>query len=77
VARVAVDDETWAAFRRLSGDTPASVRLGELVAAEVGRHAHDGHPEADPLAALRAIRDHAAVLDQYVRASRAEQRPGT
>ena len=44
VARVAVDDETWSAFRELCGETPASVRLGELVAAEVDRAARDEAP---------------------------------
>lgn len=70
VARVSVDDETWAAFRALCGQTPASVRLGELVAAEVERRAREGSATPDALAALRAIQDHAAVLESYVRASK-------
>ena len=37
VARVAVDDATWEAFKKLCGSTPASIRLGQMVAAEVER----------------------------------------
>ena len=70
VARVSVDDETWAAFRALCGQTPASVRLGELVAAEVERFTREGSTMPDALAALRAIKDQAAVLESYVRASK-------
>ena len=75
VARVAVDDETWSAFRELCGETPASVRLGELVAAEVDRAARGEAAGPDPVTALREIREHAAVLDAYVRASLARQSP--
>jgi len=39
VARVAVDDATWAEFRELCGATPASVRLGQLVEAAKGGNA--------------------------------------
>ena len=60
VARVAVDDETWSAFRELCGETPASVRLGELVTAEVDRAERDEPVGADPVTALREIREHAA-----------------
>jgi hypothetical protein len=69
VARVAVDDETWSPFRELCGETPASVRLGELVAAEVHRAERYDAAGVDPVSALREIREHAAVLDAYVRAS--------
>jgi hypothetical protein len=69
VARVAVDDETWAAFRELCGQTPASVRLGELVTAEVVRAGGGDALDADPVSALRAIREQASVLDAYIRAS--------
>ena len=55
VARVAVDDETWTAFRELCGATPASIRLGELVLAEVQR-ARDPAPEPDAVAVVAAIR---------------------
>ena len=75
VARVAVDDETWAAFRELCGQTPASVRLGELVTAEVVRAGGGDGLDGDPLTALRAIRDQASVLDAYIRASLAPREP--
>ena len=75
VARVAVDDETWSAFRELCGETPASQRLGELVVAEVDRAARGEASDADPVTALRAIREHASVLDAYVRASLARRSP--
>jgi hypothetical protein len=48
VARVAVDDATWKAFRKLCGTTPASIRLGQLVAAEVER-THAAAPESAAL----------------------------
>ena len=70
VARVSVDDETWSAFRELCGRTPASVRLGELVAAEVARCAREDSEAPGALAAVRAIRDHVTVLESYVRASK-------
>jgi hypothetical protein len=66
VARVAVDDETWAAFRELCGSTPASIRLGQLVAAEVER-ARAPARETDVVAAVKAIRDHADELEAFVR----------
>ena len=66
VARVAVDDETWAAFRHLCGATPASIRLGELVAAEVER-AQNPSKEGNPVAAVRAIRSHVDELEAFVR----------
>jgi hypothetical protein len=66
VARVAVDDDTWAAFRDLCGATPASIRLGELVAAEVER-ARNSSSEPDPAAAVRAIRSHVDELEAFVR----------
>jgi hypothetical protein len=70
VARVAVDDETWAAFRELCGSTPASVRLAGLVEADVQR-ARESTPELDAVAALRSIRAHADVLEAYIRDSSA------
>jgi hypothetical protein len=70
VARVSVDDETWSAFRELCGRIPASVRLGELVAAEVERCAREGSEAPDALAAVRAIHDQVTVLESYVRASK-------
>jgi hypothetical protein len=70
VARVSVDDETWSAFRELCGPTPASVRLGELVAAEVERNAREDFEAPDALAAVRAIHDHVTVLESYVRGSK-------
>jgi hypothetical protein len=66
VARVAVDDDTWAAFRDLCGTTPASIRLGELVAAAVER-ARSSSSDPDPAAAVRAIRSHVDDLEAFVR----------
>jgi hypothetical protein len=66
VARVAVDDDTWAAFRELCGDTPASVRLGQLVEADVHR-AREATAESDAVAAVRAIRAHADELEAFIR----------
>jgi hypothetical protein len=67
VARVAVDDETWAAFRELCGSTPASVRLGDLVRAEVARAATRRDPSTEALLALRVITDQADALESYIR----------
>jgi hypothetical protein len=69
VARVAVDDDTWTAFRELCGDVPASVRLGQLVEADVQR-AREATPEAEAAAAVRAIRAHVNALDAFIRAPR-------
>ena len=68
VARVAVDVATWAAFRELCGSTPASIRLGELVVAEVER-ARNPALEPDATAAVNAIRAHIEELDAFVRAA--------
>jgi hypothetical protein len=65
VARVAVDDATWEAFRELCGSTPASVRLGQLVEADV-RRAVAGSPSSDASAALDSIRQHVATLEAIV-----------
>jgi hypothetical protein len=62
--------QLWAAFRELCGRTPASVRLGKLVVAEVGRNARESSATPDALAALRAIQDQASVLESCVRASK-------
>ena len=69
VARVAVDDATWAAFKNLCGNTPASVRLGQLVAGEVERSRQPA-AEQDAVAAVQAIRAHADELEAFVRAAR-------
>jgi hypothetical protein len=66
VARVAVDDATWTAFRELCGPTPASVRLGQLVEADV-RRATEQTPESEAAEAVRTIREHAERLEAYVR----------
>jgi hypothetical protein len=68
VARVAVDDDTWAAFRELCGTTPASVRLAELVEADVQR-ARESTPESDAVDALKSIRAHADTLEAFIRDS--------
>lgn len=72
VARVAVDDPTWDAFRELCGSTPASVRLGQMVEAEVQR-ARDPTPEPDAVAALGAIRSHVDKLEAFVRTTAAHR----
>jgi hypothetical protein len=66
VARVAVDDATWAIFREICGTMPASVRLGALVEADVQR-ARESTPESEALAAVRAVRAHADQLEAFVR----------
>jgi hypothetical protein len=63
---VAVDDETWVAFRELCGSTPASNRLGELVTAEVGR-SRKPVTESDMAAAVQAIRLQVDELEALVR----------
>jgi hypothetical protein len=64
IARVAVDDSTWEAFRAACGPTPASVRLGQLVEADVQR-ARAGRD--DPHATLREVRERLDVLDRWLR----------
>ena len=68
VARVAVDDATWLAFKKLCGSTPASIRLGQLVGAEVER-ARQPAPEPDAVAAVQAIRAHVDQLEAFVRST--------
>src|SRR5690242_15663704 len=67
VARVAVDDDTWTAFRELCAPTPASVRLGDLVRSEVARASALRDPTAEALDALRVISDQTAALEALVR----------
>jgi hypothetical protein len=66
VARVAVDDATWDAFRVLCGSTPASVRLGELVAADVAA-ARGAQREGSALAAVQEIQRRASELERLLR----------
>jgi hypothetical protein len=66
VARVAVDDATWAAFKKLCGSTPASIRLGQLVAGEVER-SRQPTSEPDAVAVVQAIRAHMDELEAFVR----------
>jgi hypothetical protein len=66
VARVAVDDETWAAFRKLCGSTPASIRRGELVDAEVERSRNPA-TDGDVATAMQAIRSQIDELEALVR----------
>jgi hypothetical protein len=73
VARVAVDDDTWEAFRELCGPTPASVRLGQLVVADVGRAAA-GSPSSDATSALASIRKHVDALEAIVAVDGSETR---
>jgi hypothetical protein len=51
------------------------VRLGELVTAEVLRAGRGDALDADPVTALRAIREQAMVLDAYIQASFAPSPP--
>ena len=69
VARVAVDDPTWAAFRDICGTTPASIKLGQLVRAEVRRAQQFATQEADPETAIREIRAQVTELERYLRSS--------
>jgi hypothetical protein len=64
VARVAVDDETWEAFRASCGSTPASVRLGQLVEADLVRAT--GPDEADPRTAVRELRERLDALERLL-----------
>jgi hypothetical protein len=63
---VAVDDATWDAFRVLCGSTPASVRLGELVAADVAA-ARGAQREGSALAAVQEIQRRASELERLLR----------
>lgn len=74
VARVAVDDETWEAFRALCGGTPASVRIGQLVKADV-RRAAAGSPSGDASAALTSIRQQVEALEAIVAVGGSEPPP--
>lgn len=58
---MAVDEETWAAFRESCGDTPASIRLGELVRADVKRATDD--QGADVAATVVALRQQLDALE--------------
>ena len=49
---------------------PASVRLGQLVEADVQR-AREATTESDAVAAVRAIRAHAEQLEAFIRTSNA------
>lgn len=64
VARVAVDDATWAAFRTACGPVPASVRLGELVEADVRRARRT--EDADARAALREVQVRLEALERLL-----------
>lgn len=66
VARVAVDDATWDAFKKLCGATPASIQLGQMVAAEVER-ARQPSAGADGVSAVEAIRAHLDELEAFAR----------
>jgi hypothetical protein len=66
VARVAVDDATWEAFRKLCGTTPASIRLGQMVKAEVER-AQQQPTGMDAVSAVEAIRAHLDELEALAR----------
>jgi hypothetical protein len=72
---VAVDDATWEAFRELWGPTPASVRLGQLVEADVRRAAADS-PSSDASAALASIRQQVEALEAIVAVNGSELPPG-
>jgi hypothetical protein len=53
----------------LCGETPASIRLAQLVEADVQR-AREATPESDAVAALRSIRAHADQLEAFIRNGR-------
>ena len=72
VARVAVDDATWAAFRELCGSTPASIRLGQLVEADVRRARSSDRASAN--AALATIRAQVNTLETLLIAGGGEVR---
>ena len=61
IARVAVNDATWEAFRAACAPTPASVRLGQLVEAEVQRTRAGGN---DPQVTLREVRERLDALER-------------
>jgi hypothetical protein len=63
IARVSVDDATWEAFRAMCGSVPASVRLGELVEAEVRRAES---PQVDSRKALQQIRARLDALERQL-----------
>ena len=69
VARVAVDDATWTAFRDLCGATPASSKLGQLVRAEVQRGRDLATRDADPETAIREIRAQVTELERYLQSN--------
>jgi hypothetical protein len=64
VARVSVDDKTWAAFRELCGTTPASIRLGELVRADVKRAKRGSG--ADATSAIATMRRQLDALEAQI-----------
>jgi hypothetical protein len=64
VARVSVDDETWTAFRQLCGSTPASLRLGQLVNADVKRA--QASSDAEARAAVRELREQLDALERLL-----------
>jgi hypothetical protein len=68
-----VDDETWAAFRELCGTMPASIRLGELVRADVRRA--DQPAGEDAVVALAAIRRQVGALEALLVARGGDFRP--
>jgi hypothetical protein len=61
---VAVDDETWEAFRALCGPKPASIRIGELVAAAVARARNGANGSPDAYAAICDIRERIRELER-------------
>jgi hypothetical protein len=69
-----VDDETWSAFRELCGTTPASIRLGELVRADVRRA--DQPVGEDAIGALAAIRRQVDALEALLVARGGDFQPG-
>ena len=64
MARVSVDDETWSAFRQLCGSTPASVRLGQLVDADVSRARASSN--SDARVAMRELREQLDALERLL-----------
>ena len=83
MARVQVDDATWADFRALAGDQPVSEVLGELVTREVERYRsrrlREGElDDREVVEALERAReqqqDLQAIVERLERAQEAQRR---
>jgi hypothetical protein len=67
MARVQVNDDTWAAYRAGLGTTPVSVALGRLVEREVANHRRRAALDADGVReAVREARSVAGELENLI-----------